>query len=127
MVEIIFIIIAIVICTILPMYAKRHFEEKYNTDILMLGPVALNCVALLAIMVMDLKGMDEWISILAVIIVYLLTCSYVLRQAKRISSNRIDIVIAVVANALLPMGIVLVVVMTLLVIFASSEGKKKKR
>lgn len=127
MMEIILIVMGIIICTILPIGVKNHFENKYNTDILMLGPIALNFVALLSVLVMNLNGMDEMIAIIFAIIVYLFTGLYVVKKTSNICTEVIDIVLAVVANALLPIGIVLIVVMALAALYSSSGGKKKRK
>lgn len=128
MFEFIFILIAIIICTVIPVYAKNHFEEKYNIGILMPGPVVLNFVVLLSILAMNYAEKDEKGAVIVAIVVYFLTCIYVIAKSRRVCSNNIDIVIAVVANALLPIGIVLIVFLALVVYYLKSDiGSKRKR
>ena len=126
MMEIIFIVIGIVICTVVPLYAKNHFEEKYNVMVLMPGPVICNCVALLSILLFNLNDLEEWIAVVISVFVYSITCTYVFKRAKEVCSARKDIILAVAANALLPIGIVAIIFMILVTFYVSSEGKKKR-
>ena len=126
MMEIIFIVIGIVICTVVPLYAKKHFEEKYNVMVLMPGPVICNCVALLSILLFNLNDLEEWIAVVISAIVYLITCTYVYKRVKEICTNKKDVILAVAANALLPVGVVLIIFMVLVMFYMSSEGKKKR-
>jgi len=125
--EIILIIIAIVICTALPMYSKIHFEEKYNINVLMPAPVVLNFVALLLVLVVSLKEMEITWAIIIAIIVYFFSCIYVFSKIKNTCSKGMDVVLAIASNALLPIGVVLIVIITLVVIYAGSSGKRKKK
>ena len=125
--EIIFFIFAMIICTVIPMYSKGVFEEKYSFNVLMPIPIVFNFVALLVVLVVSLKEMDITWAVIIAIIVYFLSCIYVYSKIKAKCSKWTHIVLAVVSNALLPIGFVLIVVIALLVIYAGSGGKRKRK
>lgn len=125
--EIIFFIFAMIICTIIPMYSKSVFEEKYSFNVLMPIPVVLNFVALLVVLVVSLKEMDITWAVIIAINVYFLSCIYVYSKIKAICSKWMDVVLAIVSNALLPISFILIVIIILLAIYAGSGGNRKKK
>ena len=122
-----FIVIAVVGCTVIPLFLNRYFEQKYYIGVLMTGPIIFNCVALLLALLANSNEMYEVPIVVFAVVVYILSCVYVAMKVKKMSCNAFEIFMAVVANALLPVGIVLIIIMVLATLYAASDGKKKKR
>lgn len=121
-----YIILATVIlgCLFFPMVINRYFSYKHYQRAFEPVPITLNTIGLFTIIIADANGELIELAIVFAILMYAISIFLVVRSARELGCANGDTILMILANALLPVSIILFI---LIFLTASTDKKKKRR
>ena len=121
--DLILLAIISIVFLIFPLAVHSQFISKYYYPALTPVPILLNCLGLFSIIVADMNGKMLWLSIFFCVTMYAISIFLNMNMARELGSTKIDTIKLILANALIPVSIILVILYSLI----STPNKKKKR
>lgn len=115
----------VVACLIFPMVVNSQFSNKYYRGIFEPVPIILNSIGLFAVVMADVYGKMLWLAIIFTIVMYIISIFLVRKSAVEIGCTTVDTVKMILANALIPVSIILFIL--ILITMTSNKKKKRKR
>ena len=113
----------IIACLIFPMAINSQFSKKYYQGALEPVPIILNSIGLFSIVLADTYDKLQGLAIIFTILLYALSIFLVKKSAEELGCTTAEKVKMILANALLPVSIILFI----LILLTSASNKKKKR
>ena len=123
-----YIILAVVViaCLIFPITINTLFNKKYHHGALVPVPIILSSIGLFSIVMAYINGDKLELAILFTIIMYIISVFLVKKSAEELGCTTGDTVKMILANALIPAGIILAFLI-LLTMTSNKKGKRKRR
>jgi Ca2+/Na+ antiporter len=121
-----FFLALMIISVVLGLRLNWSFEKKYSSSAIQAGPCLLQCIAIGIVLwnwpVGDVQPWF-WVGIVLVVLTYAFAFVFCKRNAVESGATDSDVIKAIVAQFLLPVG---VVVLIFVIIGMSADRRKKK-
>ena len=116
----------VIACLIFPMIINSQFSNKYHRGALEPVPIILNSIGLFAIVMADVNSEMLILAIIFTILMYAISIFLVKKSAGELGCTIGDTAKMILVNALLPVGIILVI-FVLIATTSNKKGKRKRR
>lgn len=123
MVDYIILAAIIIVCLIFPMAVNSQFSNKYYQGALEPLPIILNSIGLFSIVMAYTYGKMLSLAIIFTILLYGISIFLVKKSAEELGCTTSETVKMILANALVPVSIILFI----LILLTATSNKKKKR
>ena len=94
-------------CLIFPMAINTQFSNKYHRGVFEPVPIILNSIGLFEIIMADVYGEMLGLAIIITIVLYAISIFLVSKSAEELGCKNGDTVKMILANALMPVNIIL--------------------
>ena len=123
------IIVITIVSTVAGVVLNSIYSNKYNISAVHWGGLAAQCVFMaLTLLTFPNQDISGWFIfwVICTIIAYLVALIGCRVQALNAGAGQTDMVIAMVAQAILPLGVALIIVILIAFVIMSMGNKKKK-
>lgn len=123
------LIVVTILSTLIGLVLNSFYEEKYYTPAINWAGFALQCVFMfLALLTFPDPDVSGWFIawLIALIVSYVIGLLGCREQAIKAGAERGDMIKAMIAQAILPFGIAVIVIIVIALILGVFSGKKKK-
>ena len=128
----IMMIIISIVCCIFGYYLNREYEDKYHEPAIQWGFFALQFIFVSGVLIESPRnGFSGWplFWFIGAVVTYVMGLWFCKKHAENQNAETADVMYAMLAQAILPLGSALVVLVILALVFSLGEnkGNKKKR